>query len=617
MAPERHLAAILSADVVGYSRMMVEDEQGTIQTLTAYRGLISNLVDDHHGRVVDSPGDNLLAEFPNALDAVQCAVEIQGVLRVRNQSLAENRQMLFRIGVHLGDITTEGDRIYGDGVNIAARLEALADPAGVCISGAVHEQVESRLDLSLDDLGEQSVKNIAKPVRVYAVSTATSATFVAEGKMRGRAVGAGIALVVLAIAAFSLWRFYPALPQSQSGPAIERPDEPPSIVVLPFDNISGDPEQEYFVDGLTEDLITDLSKISGLLVIARNSAFTYKGKPVRVEEVGRELGVRYVLEGSVRRSGDRVRVTAQLVDSSTGHHLWAERYDRQLDEIFALQDDVTAQIIDALRVELTEGEQTRLGLLPTDNLEAYDHALRAGSYLSRGTKAANLRAREEAERAIELDANFGNAYATLAGTYFFEWFNQWSEDPAALERAQELSLKAISLDDSDPLARYALFWSYWTTGRHEEALATAKKGVELNPNNAVSQFSLGQALLFLGRVDDALVVLERATRLDPLWVPPLLTKGVAYQRLGRRDDAISTFRLAITLRPDSFGPYLRLAAIYVEEGDYEKARSAAAEVRRLNPAFSVEKYRRRSLAIEDPARVDRIADALRQAGLPE
>ena len=362
-----------------------------------------SLIKQHRGRVIDSPGDNLLAEFASVVDAVQCGVAIQKELQARNANLSESRRMQFRIGINLGDVIEEGERIYGDGVNIAARLESLADPGGICISITAFDQIETKLPLGYEYLGEQQVKNIAKPVGAYRVRMERD-LLIAEGS-----------------------------------PGLKLPDKP-SIAVLPFVNMSGDPEQEYFSDGMTEDLITDLSKIAGLFVIARNSVFTYKGKAVKVDQVGRELGVRYVLEGSVRKVGGRVRITAQLVNASTGGHLWAERYDRSIGDIFVLQDEVTRQIVMALAVKLTEDEHEHLGRRYTDNLEAYDHFLRGLEYFYRFSEESANQSRRMFESAIELDPQFSAAYGYLSLTYWLEWSFGWSHDPGILDRAFEPKL---------------------------------------------------------------------------------------------------------------------------------------------------------------------------------
>ncbi|MGD9034238.1 MAG: adenylate/guanylate cyclase domain-containing protein, partial [Desulfobacteraceae bacterium] len=380
---KRKLSAILSADVKGYSRLMGEDELATVRTLEAYREMIVEVIRNYLGRVVDSPGDNLLAEFSSVVDAVECAVEIQMELRAKNEELSEDRKMEFRIGINLGDVIEENERIYGDGINVAARIEGLAAPGGICISGTAFDQVESKLGLEFEYLGEQAVKNIKKPVRVYKVK-----------------MGSGVSDPEL----------------SQEVPLHDKP----SIAVLPFVNMSGDPEQEYFSDGITEEIITGLSKIPRMHVIARNSTFTYKGKPVKAQQVGKELGVRYVLEGSVRKAGNRIRVTAQLVDAVTGYHLWAERYERELRDIFALQDEITMKILTALQVELTDGEQVLLRHETTGNLEAWGYAVKASGALEKGTKEACAKARGLLEQAVALDPEYVSALVGLALAHWFD-----------------------------------------------------------------------------------------------------------------------------------------------------------------------------------------------------
>ncbi len=453
----RKLSAILSADVKGYSRLMGEDEVATVRTLKEYRQIMTLLIRQYRGRVVDSPGDNVLAEFSSVVDAVECAMEVQRALQTKNAELPQNRKMEFRIGINLGDVIKEGKSIYGDGVNIAARVEDLALPGGICISGSVYDHVESKVSLRFEYLGEQTVRNIKKPVRVYRVK----------------------------------------VEHGSSLPGLDRPLElpdKPSIAVLPFVNMSDDPKQEYFSDGITEDLITDLSKISGLFVIARNSVFTYKGRPVKVGEVGQELGVQYVLEGSVRKAGDRVRITAQLVDAIKGYHLWAERYDRELGDIFALQDEVAQKIVVALAVTLTEDEQKRLVHRETDNLEAFDHYLRGSEYKKRFMKESNVQARRMFERAIKLDSRFALAYAELALTHVDDWCMGWSEDPQSLDRALQYAQRAIALDESLPLAHRTLGHVYLWKKQHGEAIAAVERAVALDPNDAEGYAELGRIL---------------------------------------------------------------------------------------------------------------------------
>jgi adenylate cyclase len=551
---ERKLAAILSTDVKGYSRLMGEDEVATIHTLTAYRELMATLIQQCRGRVVDSPGDNLLAEFPSVVEAVQCAVAIQRELRVRNAELPPHR-MEFRIGINLGDVITDGERIYGDGVNIAARLEGLAEAGGLCISGTVYDQIKTKLALGYEDLGAQAVKNIAEPVRVYRVQLEPGVAVPAAHEQEAKAVGeaglplpqqgsaarrvfawswrkgvlALVGLLLLLGGGVTVWHLS-LRPSSPSGivPAekvstVAVPNAP-SIVVLPFVNLSSDPEQEYFSDGITEDLISKLSKLTGLSVMSRNTAFTYKGKAVKVQEVSKELGVRYVLEGSVRKAGDQVRITAQLIDATTDHHLWAERYDRPLQDIFALQDALVHKMVTALQLQLTVRERGYLLRKSTENVEAYDVFLRGAAYFTRGTREANAQARQLYEQAVALDSTYADAYAHLAGTYRVEWSNRWSQDPQVLERAFELAQQARALDDTLPTAYVVFSWIYWEKLQYEPALAEMERAIALDSNEArgpaaFNYAGLAEVLSRMGRSVEALEAAEQALRLKPrlLW----------------------------------------------------------------------------------------------------
>ncbi len=424
---KRKLAAILSADVKEYSRLMSQDERSTIRSLTAYKQAMSLLIEEYKGRVVDSPGDNLLAEFGSVVDAVNCAVEIQRELAEKNTELPPARQMEFRIGVNLGDIVEEEDRIYGDGVNIAARIEGLAEGGGICISGTAYDHVVNKLGLEYEFLGEKEVKNIERPVRVYRVLSfpGAAAHRVVQAKTaiakKRRKVGLAIAVVLVigaAIGAIMMFYLRPSVePASIEKMAYPLPDKP-SIAVLPFTNMSEDSKQEYFSDGITEDLITDFSQISALFVIARNSTFAYKGKPVKIRQVAEELGVRYVLEGSVRKADNQVRINAQLIDATTGHHLWAERYDGNLGDVFALQDKITQKIVAALAVKLTAGEQEQVASKETTNIAAYDAFLRVWGHYLRFTPEDFAKAISYFKQAIEVDPNYGRAYAAVALTYW-------------------------------------------------------------------------------------------------------------------------------------------------------------------------------------------------------
>jgi len=437
---KRKLTAILSADVKGYSRLMGDDEEATVRTITEYREVMTGLIEGQNGRVVDAKGDNLLAEFPSVVDAVRCGVMIQKELKAKNNELPENRRMEFRIGINLGDVIEEEKTIYGDGVNISARLEGLAEGGGICISRMAFDNVKNKLDVGYEYLGEHSVKNIAEPVRVYKVlmEPEYAGKVIGEEKPKPKqwrfaAVVSAVALMVVA-GAFAIWHFYfrlpPFEPASIEKMAYSLPDKPSIAVlpfnnmsgdaVLPFNNMSGDPEQEYFSDGLSEEIITALSKITKLFVIARHSTFTYKGKPVKVKQVAEELGVRYVLEGSVRKAKDRVRITAQLIDALTGNHLWAERYDRDLKDIFALQDEITMKIINALQVKLTEGEHARLWWKGTDNLQAYLKSLQAREFYLTQSREDNDLARRTAEEAIALDPEYAPPYHVLSITHLMD-----------------------------------------------------------------------------------------------------------------------------------------------------------------------------------------------------
>ena len=574
MPQERRLAAILSADVVGYSRLMTEDEQGTIQTLTAYRSLISSLVADHHGRVVDSPGDNLLTEFPNALDAVQCAVEIQGVLRVRNQSLAENRQMLFRIGVHLGDITAEGDRIYGDGVNIAARLEGLAKPGGICISGTVYDVAHSRLDLGLDDLGEQEVKNIPDPVRVYRVSIEAGAPATAPRRVRRAALVMGLAAVVGA-AAVAAWQFFGAFePTTVPSSAPIR-----SIAVLPMENLSGDPEQEYFADGMTEALIGDLAKIGSLRVISRTSVMQYKDVRKPLREIAQELDVDAVIEGTVMRAEDRVRITVQLIHARSDTHLWNERYDRELSDVLALQSDVARAVAKQIRVELTPEDQARLAGTRRVDPEAHEAYLRGLHHLWTQFDPRSFPLAAAAfKRSIELDPNYAPAHSGLSTARWY--LHAFGVAPARemIPLQREAALKALELDENLPEAHLALGLSMYGESDFQGAEHQYRRAIELNPNDSRSAFRLGLMLTMLGQIDEAEPYFRRARELDPLDLNANVLLGWHAHLSGDSELALEQLSQTVGLYPDRLLPRIFLFWIYL---DLERETEAVAQVREI------------------------------------
>jgi adenylate cyclase len=625
---KRKLTAILSADVEGYSRLMSQDEVGTIRTLTTYREAMSSLIQQYKGRVVDSPGDNLLAEFASVVDAVNCAVEIQRELAERNAELPPARQMEFRIGINLGDIVEEEGRIYGDGVNIAARVESLAEAGGICISGTAYDQVKNKLGLEYDYLGEQTVKNIPEPIRVYKVLSFPGAAAYRVVQAKGaverkwrKAALAVAAVLVIVIAAAVVWNFLlrPA-PRLKEVPSVEKmafalPDKP-SIAVLPFVNISGDPEQEYFSDGLTEEIITALSKFPKLFVIARHSSFSYKGKSVKVQQVGRELGVRYVLEGSVRKTADRVWITAQLIDDLTGHHLWSEKYDRDLEDIFALQEGITKEILMALQVKLTEGDQARLWAKGTRNFEAFMKQTIGREYFLRFTIEDNFRSRQLREEAIALDPEYARAIIGLAWTHMGDLWVGSSKSPGeSLEQAEELAQKALALDASLPDVYQLFAWIYLMKKQPEKALAHAEKAVALSPNGAEFQVVLGQCLNALGRPEEAIPFFEKAFRLNPL--PPsfyFASLGTAYRMLGRYEEALAEFKKALRVQPNSLYANVYLAAMYSLLGREKEAREAATGVLRLNPKFSVEHFVK-TMTFKSQAEKDRYLECLHRAGL--
>ena len=580
----RKLAVILAADVAGYSRLMAADEEGTLAALNARRQVIDELIARHRGRIFTTAGDSVMAEFASAVEAVRCAAAIQQEIERRNADLPEPRRMLFRVGVNLGDVMVGGDNLFGDGVNVAARLEGVAEPGGICISGAVHDQVRNKVDLGFADLGERSLKNIGYPVRVF-------------GVRRDRAAEAG------------------SFRERPAGASPVRPSAFPSIAVLPFANLAGDPEQEYFADGITEDLITELSRFQEIRVIARNSVLTYKTKPVRVQEVGHDLGVRYVLEGSVRKAGGRVRITAQLIDAATGHHLWAERFDRELADIFAVQDEVTGRIVATLAGKLAESERRRARSGQTENLEAYDCVLRGRELWERFTPEANREARRLYEKAIELDPDYARAYASLAWTYLVEHSERWGNaEDQPLERALELARQGVMVNPASHSNHLALGQVCLSKGLYDEALEALETAIELNPNDADGYAFLARALSFAGRPDEAIDLMDKAQRLNPAaphWYAWNL--GMAYYLARRYDDAVSALRKG---RPLGAMAYRWLAAAYGQLGRELEAKAAAEEYLKRTPDFSLASHLE-MLPFQHAEDREHYAAGLRKAGLSE
>jgi adenylate cyclase len=632
---ERKLTAILCADVHGYSRLMGTDEEATLVTLTAHRKIIDNLIAQHHGRFVNSAGDSVLAEFASVVETVNCAVDIQTALKAENEKLTPERRMEFRIGVNLGDVMIEGDQIYGDGVNVAARLESLADPGGICVSGTVHEQVRDKLALSYKDGGEQMVKNIARPVHVWRVLLNGSiphreAHRIPRGYWRGGLLSlTGLAIIVVTIVfvqhtSLKSSRTSASIPPAQSR-GFTLPDKP-SIAVLPFANLSGDPQQEYFSDGITDDLVTDLSRIPGLFVIDRSSTFAYKGKPAKVEEVGRELGVKYVLEGSARKTADRVRINVQLVDASTGDQVWSQRYDRQWHDIFALQDEIVQSLVATLNLQLTVMERGWLLRQRTKNLEAYDYFLRGFETLLSPTADGLTKGRRMFEKAVELDPGYADAYEGLAVSYFLGSIWQFDKDPGALDRAAELVEKAIALDDSEAGAYAVRGWIEGIKDHHDRAIADGKRAVSLDPNSAFAWIALADIndaeCVFPSGImppdwgkskpGEVLAYAQKAIRLDPRHPEKYsLPEGVAYNGMGRYAEAVEALK-----RSDQNNPWVHVNLVYAysELGREQNARVEAEEVLRVSPGFSLEEIERMPGNWKGPLGQRYLSD-LRNAGL--
>jgi adenylate cyclase len=560
---ERRLAAILAGDVAGYSRLMSADEEGTLRDLKIHRKeLIDPKITEHRGRIVKTTGDGILVEFVSVVDAVRCAVEIQRGMADRNADVPDDKRIQLRIGINVGDIIIDGGDIFGDGVNVAARLETLADPGGILVASVVHDQVRDKLSFGFEDMGEQVVKNITRPVSVHRVQLAEVA---------------------------------PTVAKSVSAPRrLDSTADRPSIAVLPFANMSGDPEQEFFADGIAEDIITGLSKLRWFFVIARNSSFTYKGKAVDVKRAARELGVRYILEGSVRKGGNRVRITAQLVDATTGNHIWADRYDGELADVFALQDEITKKVVAAIEPKLLEAEALRSQSRSAEDLDAWETVMQANSLFWRMTETEGAVAIDILNRAVERYPDYAPAHSMLAFmlvlSHHMTLTNAISSPGSQLTRAAELGARAAELDDSDPWAHLALGYVAFMQRRTTESVAEFRRALQLNPNFAAAHGYLGWTLAFDEQSDSAITHLEEAMRMSPHDPQNAIFNvgiAIAHYMSGHYDVAIASCRAAFQHRSGMVrGTRIYIASL-AEAGRLEEARTALARMKETNPDLSI------------------------------
>jgi adenylate cyclase len=623
---QRKLVTILAADVAGYSRLVHDDEEATVKALNALRKRIDRQIAGHDGRVFGSAGDSVIAEFASPVEAVRCATEIQKTQHQVNKDVTADRRMVLRIGVNIGDVMVEGANLLGDGVNIAARLEGLAEPGGICISSKVHEEIKDKVKLGFKDLGVQMVKNIAEPVRAFRVLLDPADT----GKMiparraiipsKRSAGGMAAVLLVLIVAGIAWWQPWVSRVElaSLERMAFPLPDKP-SIAVLPFANLSGDDKQDYLGDGIAENITTALSRIPDMFVIARSSTLSYKGMPVKVQQVAEELGVRYVLEGSIQISGNKVRVTAQLIDALKGHHLWAERYDRDVKDTFALQDDITLNVVTALEIKLTDGARARLVRGNTNNLEAYQLLQRGFRHFLRFTKEDNAEAQRLYKKVVKLDPNYATVWHYIGLTHWISAVRGWGEDNVQDEaRAEELAHKALAIDPSaagayNLLANLALY-----RRQYDEAIAYGEKAVALAPNNSSLTALLGRTFVYAGRPDKALPLIQRGIRLSPNTPPNVLRfEGLAYYTMRRYKEAMTAFGRARARNPKSPLPLAWLALTYADMGRMEEARTVAKEVLKVNPSFSVNGFVNSRLAPQkDRTKSQQALATLLKLGLP-
>jgi adenylate cyclase len=624
---DRRLAAILAADVAGYSRLMGLDEEGTLAQFTDHRcALIEPKIAEHRGRIVKTTGDGMLVEFASVVDAVRCAVEVQRGMVERNTNVPPGKRIEFRVGINVGDIIFDGGDIYGDGVNVAARLETLSDAGGICVSQNVHDQIQNKLEIAFRDAGEQRLKNIERPVHIYHVllngrKEATSSKSLKQNRIGLPLLAGVLSLIVIGSGAGWWWYgrlnvlFRPLLlTEDGASRNTSTVATPPTVAVLPFLTLNAESAADYFGDGLTEDIISALGRFSELAVLARNTVFPYKGTQLKTEELGRALGARYLIEGSVRRGPDRIRVSVQLADATNGILLWSTQYNIEPMDIFSIQDDITRQITGALAVKLTKLEQARAAAKPPNDLAAYDLVLRGRAMMSRKSRSANVEARSLFQRAIEIDASYAAAYVALGDAYYTTLLQGWTAEPAeTLQRMQNLATTAIGLDVFNTGAHALLGRVYLSFRQYQKAIDELKVALDLNPSDAETYSWLGQALLFDGAVEDSIKAIETALRFDPnLDVEQLWILGTAYFLAGKMAEATRTMEQLASRDSTTAHNHIMLAAVYAESGRPDDAARAVADVRKLDPFFKIDSF---GSLFRNSDHQAKILSALRKAGL--
>jgi len=618
----RKLSAILSADVKGYSRLMSEDETHTIKTLKEYRSIITTIVNDHSGRVVDAPGDNLLAEFSSVVNAVQSSVDIQNALKENNTDLPDDKRLVFRIGVNIGDVVQDGDSLYGDGVNIAARIEGLADPGGVCISRNAYDHIHNKLNFGYEYLGGHSVKNIKNPVRVYKIlMEPEDAGKLIGGEQKSLLKTLAWSTVIVASILLIAYLFVqkPAAPEFEPS-SVEKMaftlPEKPSIAVLAFDNMTGDSAQDYFCDGIAEEIITSISKINELFVVARNSSFFYKGTPVKIKQISEELGVRYVMEGSVRSSGDKVRITAQLIDAVKGRHIWAKNYDHNFGNILKIHDDISLNIAQNLMIKLTDGEQARIFIGEDKNPEVFYKHSEAMSHFYKYTKENIERFGQLAQEIVDMEPESPIGYRLL-GFYHKEFVERGDSWKKNLKKAFEYAKKAFSLNENDPVTHSLMCSLYLIIREYEKSIASGKRAVELQPSGSTAHFQLGKALCYAEHYDEAITHCKQAIRLNPFPAHYYFYYlGLCYWANGQYEKALIEYKKAQQRAPDVDATYLMLAVIYTLLDREEEARTSAVKALDLDPKLSVS-YIKNYWRFKTQDGLPVFIEAMRKAGFPE